>query len=278
MPQTKKSFTDYEGFVEKFKPKLTTDDCYTPPAVYDTVLQWLRENADIEGREIVRPFYPGGDFENFDYPEGCVVVDNPPFSIYSKIVRFYIARGIRFFLFAPALTTFVRNADYTTIIANVKVTYENGAKVSTSFATNLFDYRFWLCGELRRRIKAAQPAGKTRRGCLLPDTVLSSARLHYYINDNSDFRVGKDEATIPRAGIKAQMKVFGSCVIVGRHIAARLKAERERIEKEQILREIAVFRNAKAASINKMNEERDANVYLLDDEEKSEIEQHTTKP
>lgn len=27
------SFTDYEGFVEKFKPKKTTDDCYTPPAV-----------------------------------------------------------------------------------------------------------------------------------------------------------------------------------------------------------------------------------------------------
>lgn len=24
-------FEDYEGFVEKFKPKKTTDDCYTPP-------------------------------------------------------------------------------------------------------------------------------------------------------------------------------------------------------------------------------------------------------
>lgn len=276
MSQSKKSFTDYEGFVEKFKTKLTTDDCYTPPAVYDTVLQWLRENADIEGREIVRPFYPGGDFENFDYPDGCVVVDNPPFSIYSKIVRFYIARGIRFFLFAPCLSTFVRNADYTTIIANVHVTYENGAKVNTNFVTNLFDYRFWLCGELRRRIKAVQPAGKTLRGCLLPNTVLSSARLTYYINDNSDFRVGKDEATIPRAGIKAQ-KVFGSCVLVGRHIAARLKAERERIEKEQILRAVAAFRAAKATSIEKTSREEDANVYLLDDEENAEIEQ-LTKP
>lgn len=276
MPQTKKSFTDYEGFVEKFKTKLTTDDCYTPPAVYDTVLQWLRENADIEGREIVRPFYPGGDFENFDYPEGCVVVDNPPFSIYSKIVRFYIARGIRFFLFAPGLTSFVRNADYTTIIANAVVTYENGAKVNTNFVTNLFDYRFWLCGELRRRIKTVQPAGKTQRVVRQPDTALSSARLNYYINDNSDFRVGKDEATIPRAGLKSH-KVFGSCVLVGRHIAARLKAERERIEKEQILRAIAAFRDAKAASIKKMNEEEYANVYLLDDEEKAEIEQ-LTKP
>lgn len=28
---------EYEAFVDKFKPKKTTDDCYTPPDVYDTV-------------------------------------------------------------------------------------------------------------------------------------------------------------------------------------------------------------------------------------------------
>ncbi len=32
---------DYDGFVEKFKPKKTTDDCYTPPEVYDVVLYIL---------------------------------------------------------------------------------------------------------------------------------------------------------------------------------------------------------------------------------------------
>lgn len=26
------TFNDYDGFVEKFKPKKTTDDCYTPPS------------------------------------------------------------------------------------------------------------------------------------------------------------------------------------------------------------------------------------------------------
>ena len=32
---SKKSlFADYEGFVDKFKPKKTTDDCYTPAEVY----------------------------------------------------------------------------------------------------------------------------------------------------------------------------------------------------------------------------------------------------
>ena len=29
--QNQEKFNDYEGFVEKFKPKRTTDDCYTPP-------------------------------------------------------------------------------------------------------------------------------------------------------------------------------------------------------------------------------------------------------
>ena len=30
----------YEEFVEKFKPKKTTDDCYTPPTIYEIVKQW----------------------------------------------------------------------------------------------------------------------------------------------------------------------------------------------------------------------------------------------
>lgn len=31
MPTNKEAFEDYEGFVEKFKPKRTTDDYFTPP-------------------------------------------------------------------------------------------------------------------------------------------------------------------------------------------------------------------------------------------------------
>ena len=85
MAKNKEKFNDYGGFVEKFKPKKTTDDCYTPPAVYDAVLQYVRETYHIaDDVPIVRPFYPGGDYENYDYPEGCMVVDNPPFSIFAK--------------------------------------------------------------------------------------------------------------------------------------------------------------------------------------------------
>ena len=100
MAKNKEKFKDYDGFVEKFKPKKTTDDCYTPPEVYDVVLKHVREAYNIaDDVPIVRPFYPGGDYEHYDYPEGCVVVDNPPFSIFANILDFYQARGIRFFLF-----------------------------------------------------------------------------------------------------------------------------------------------------------------------------------
>ena len=53
---------EYADFVEKFKPKKTTDDCYTPPAVYDAVVGWLRSEGLIDDTTpIVRPFYPGGE-------------------------------------------------------------------------------------------------------------------------------------------------------------------------------------------------------------------------
>lgn len=39
MPKSK----NYEEFVEKFKPKKTTDDCYTPPAVYDALADWVAD-------------------------------------------------------------------------------------------------------------------------------------------------------------------------------------------------------------------------------------------
>jgi hypothetical protein len=78
MPQVKRTkaevFEDYDAFVAKFDknaPK-TTDDCYTPQPVYEAVVNWVKERVDLEGRCILRPFYPGGDYEREEYPENCV--------------------------------------------------------------------------------------------------------------------------------------------------------------------------------------------------------------
>ena len=120
------------------------------------------ENADIEGREIVRPFWPGGDYEHYDYPDGCVVVDNPPFSIFTQVCRFFQSRNISFFLFAPHLTLLSPvGMNWTGIVCDARVTYENGACVDTSFASNLFgDIRIMTAPDLLARIKNA---AKTKR-------------------------------------------------------------------------------------------------------------------
>ena len=175
---------DYDKFVDKFKRKLTTDDCYTPPKVYDAVLGWLGANCDLSGLHIVRPFYPGGDYEHYSYTGDCAVVDNPPFSIISKIVRFYEGRGIRYFLFAPALTSLGIPAT-TVICGDYPVVYENGAVVKTAFVTNMLDDDICVAvfPELDNAIAEAQksdtppkPTYRTPSGTLCVKDVLTYAR------------------------------------------------------------------------------------------------------
>ena len=63
-----------EKYFKDLTTKKTTDDCYTPPEVYAVVLDYVRERWGVEESDVVRPFWPGGDYEAFEYPEGCVVV------------------------------------------------------------------------------------------------------------------------------------------------------------------------------------------------------------
>lgn len=130
---------EYDAFVEKFKPKKATDDCYTPPEIFDVVKKWACSKYGIDPACIVRPFYPGGDYKRFDYPPGSVVLDNPPFSILSQILEFYLHRGIPFFLFAPSLTVFSGSGSVMKvnhIVCDADITYENGAVVRTAFVTS----------------------------------------------------------------------------------------------------------------------------------------------
>lgn len=122
----------------KFKdgPK-TTDDTYTPKDVYEAVLQYVSEVYDMTGKQVLRPFYPGGDYENAEYPENGVVIDNPPFSMFTKICRFYSERNIPFFLFGPGMTIMSVCGYCTAVIIGTSITFSNGAVVNCNFATNL---------------------------------------------------------------------------------------------------------------------------------------------
>lgn len=227
----------YQEFVEKFKPKKTTDDCYTPPAVYEAVLHFARERLGIGGSPVARPFYPGGDYERHDYPAGCVVVDNPPFSLYSRIVRFYLARGIRFLLFAPQLTCFVKGADCAYLITDSNITYENGAVVRTAFVTNLCPgLRIWLCPELRKAVEDAQKVQKSVLGKnTYPPHAVTSAILGKIAARGVELKLPAADCfqVSNLDGLKAAGKsTFGSVFLLSeRATAERATAERAAAER-----------------------------------------------
>ena len=50
--------------MKKFEAKRTTDDCYTPDVVYDAVAEWVASEYNVSRANFVRPFYPGGDYQN----------------------------------------------------------------------------------------------------------------------------------------------------------------------------------------------------------------------
>lgn len=223
------SFTDYDGFCEKFKPKKTTDDCYTPPAVYDAVLDYVNRNVTpLEGREIVRPFWPGGDYERHEYPQRCVVIDNPPFSITTKIVRFYIRHGIDFFIFCDGLTCMnLSNIPQVGFhIVNKGITFENGAVVSVAFVTNIRPHgeRIVLAGELEAALRVAckQPS-KEKKKLVYPPEVVSGAMLKKYVSLGRNFAIS-DSQSAPIARHEAP---FGGGFIVTSMVAAELERERE---------------------------------------------------
>ena len=130
---------EYQEFLAKFKPKKTTDDCYTPDLVYNAVARWVCDEYGVSRKDFERPFYPGGDYQKHIYPKGCIVVDNPPFSILAEITRFYKEHNVRFFLFAPRISNLsvASTQGFTNICVGAGITYENGAIVPTSYITNL---------------------------------------------------------------------------------------------------------------------------------------------
>ena len=229
---------DYDEFVDKFKPKLTTDDCYTPPAVYDAVLNFVASIVDLKGKTIERPFVPGGDYEHYPYTERSVVVDNPPFSLLSKICRVYADRSIPFFIFAPSLTLFsAADCDLTYIVADAAIEYENGAVVATGFITNLIaDLRVWCCPALRDAIAAAQPdEDKTLQGFVYPDNIITAAILQKITKRSVDWKVRKKSCEYIKQSDSAQeqgRQLYGGGFILSERAAAeRAAAERAAAER-----------------------------------------------
>lgn len=249
----KESDENYDAFVDKFQQKLTTDDCYTPPAVYDAIKAWVSEKVhNLDDVKVIRPFFPGGNYEDLaQYPKGCVVVDNPPFSILSKICRFYCERGIQFFLFGPALTLFsAPDMDVTYLITEVQIEYENGARVRTGFITNMVkDLRIWLCPDLREAVEAAQAdVDKTKQGFVYPDNIVTAATLGKIVKRGIELRIRKCSCEYIRTSDSAeeQGRALYGCGFIMSDRAAAERAAAERAAAERAVADRAVADRAAA--------------------------------
>ncbi|MBR1589025.1 MAG: hypothetical protein IJ658_11950 [Kiritimatiellae bacterium] len=137
-----KNTRQYDAFVDKFKPRHTSDDTHTPPNVYEAVLSWCERRYRIDRAKVLRSFFPGGDYANAEYPEGFAVIDNPPFSILAQIVRFYLGRGVPFFLFATSLACIghARHPGCAAIFSDSDITFDNGAVVRCAPRPGLYLY------------------------------------------------------------------------------------------------------------------------------------------
>lgn len=236
----------YEEFVEKFKPKKTTDDCYTPEMVYEAIKNYVNDNIfSLDGYNIVRPFYPGGDYESYDYKDNDIVLDNPPFSILAKIIDFYTERNIKYWLFAPHLTLFQHGKrPCTMVVADSSITYANGANVNTDFITNLYDNEIIVrCdGELHKVIKEANERNLNKTvfpKISYPDSVISAALIGRIADQGLTFEI-KRKHSFPIFQLDAQKSVkksiFGGGLLLSSEAEklVRRKAEetRRKVEKK----------------------------------------------
>ena len=235
---------EYANFVEKFKGAKTTDDCYTPENIYDAVANWVSREYGIDRSQFVRPFYPGGDYKAEKYPAGCVVVDNPPFSILAEIVDFYTEHGIRLFLFAPGLAAlnYVNREKICAICTYAQVMYENGATVCTSFLTNLENPDI-IARSVPELYSAIETANDINEKAIknhfpkyeYPNEVLTAARFGWLAKYGQSMTIHRDECVMIRqldAMKEFDKGIFGNALLLSERAAAeRAAAERAAAER-----------------------------------------------
>ena len=233
MSNTSHRKESYDEFVDKFKPRHSSDDTHTPPNVYEAILAWAERRYGIDRSDVIRPFFPGGDYANARYRDGCVVLDNPPFSILAQIVKFYLDRGIRFFLFAPALTCIrhARNHSCTAIFTNSDITFDNGAVVQCSFLTNLEDPNILAISEpdlgdaIECEEKVNRKVGKKKVTPIsFPDAVITGARMQYLASHHVPYTVCRSDAIFIEKLDNYPSGIFGGGFLLSERAAAERAA------------------------------------------------------
>ena len=232
-------FYDYDSFVAKFTDNAkTTDDCYTPRDVYDAVVKYVGTIIDLSGKVICRPFFPGGDYENAEYPENGVVIDNPPFSIFLKICRFYSESEIPFFLFGPGMTIFNCCEYCTAVVINSQIRFDNGALVRCGFASNLYgDSVLITAPSLDTLIRECESQAKPPKQpkYIYPNELLTVSEAHMLSEFGVDFVVKRKDCIIKR-NLDNRGELFGCGLLLRKELAKRKEEELAKRKEEELAR------------------------------------------
>ena len=235
---------EYNEFLDKFEQPKTTDDCYTPDNIYEIIAEYVANRYKKDRALFVRPFYPGGDYQNERYAPGSVVVDNPPFSLMAEIVDFYIEKGQAFFIFAPGVAAFnyISRPGITAVATFASVTYENGANVQTSFITNMepdgiaafSDPAFYKAIETTNKENEAA-LRKSLPKYEFPAEVLTASRMGYLSKYGEALTIKREDAVFIRtldAMKELDKGIFGGALLLSERAAAeRAAAERAAAER-----------------------------------------------
>lgn len=129
------------------------------------------------------------------------MVDNPPFSIFTEICKFYSEAKIPFFLFGPGLTIFSALRYCSVVVISRQITFSNGAKVKCNFATNLIgDTWVTTAVALDRALSKckSQDNAKKQTKYSYPCELLSVSDFQTISRGDEDFSIKKTDGIIVR--------------------------------------------------------------------------------
>ena len=176
-------------------------------------------------------------------------MDNPPFSILTKICEFYLEKGIPFFLFAPSLTCFSGKNIWSKtnhIICDCNVEYDNGAVVKTSFITSYeANIAAQTAPELTQLVNEKVKEIRQKKTKQLPkyeypENIITAATMQTLAGRGVTFKIYQNECRHIR-GLDAQKKdkksIFGSGLLLSEKAAAeKAAAEKAAAEKKTVRR------------------------------------------
>lgn len=182
-----------------------SDEHYTPKAVYEVVKSWVVKQYHLENKNLVRPFWPGANYKEYNYQPNDVVIDNPPFSIQQAIVDWYLDRGITFFLFfdGKGLSLLAKQRAVTYVIVNQKNRYDNSnIRVKTNFLTSLEPDNFiHTAPDLSKAITSVSNPNKQKglSSYVYPSNVLRFSELDRICSNGYEYVIPRDQGKFIRS-------------------------------------------------------------------------------